>query len=145
MPKTDKITFSSSGTLIEPNVHDCHLIGLFFSPNKDVLLVIRDDESHVFCLKLKGVERFCAAELKESMIILDITAQTGNDVTESDIKRVSGIEGAVSYEGYISKMMSKFQEHRLLFVQMNPSYGGTLECICNAIELEPEWKKLLAV
>jgi hypothetical protein len=48
MKDENKIVIAPNGTVATPNVHDGLLVGLFFTPSKRALLVIKDVKGFIY-------------------------------------------------------------------------------------------------
>jgi hypothetical protein len=134
-----QLGISPSGSVTAPDVHDGLLVGLIMLPGKRVVLAITDVRKAVHCIQLTGIAGMRVDGLREGNIILDVTVQTGTAVRPEDVARGLGIEGNAAYEQHLSQTMKRFSAKELLLVQLNPSYGAELTCICAGIDLAPSW------
>ena len=69
--------------------------------------------------------------------------QTGNGVRSEDVAHALGVEGSSTYDAHLLKTMVRFKAKEILLVQLNPSYGCELTCICTGIETAPSWASAL--
>ena len=78
-------------------------------------------------------------EVRQGNIILDLTVQTGDVVRTQDVAHALGIEGGAAYEGYLLETMARFRAKEILLVQLDPSYGCELTCVCGGVEIASSW------
>jgi len=133
-----EIAFSDDGTLINPALHDANLFGIISCPNRRMFILVRDVHGKIHCLAFFGVERFRADDFRQGNIILDITVQTGTNVSSEDLAYIFGIDVSTS-DSYRENIMKKFNSGRLMLVQLDQSYGCSFLCACEGIEIVEDW------
>jgi hypothetical protein len=141
----NNILISEDDSIIEPNVHDARILGLITLKNKKLLLLIKTTDKSILCFSFNGIDCLRVDDFKEGNIILDITVSRGPEVEVSDIAYAHGLEQSVSLEKnlYLDKAVQNFINGKKLFVQINPSYGCKLVCICDGIEILKNWVSLI--
>lgn len=141
----NSVLIAEDGSILEPNVHDGRIIGLFTLENKKLLLPILMVNKSVTCIAFTDLECLRVDDFREGNIILDITISSGTDVDVTDIAYAHGLEQFTSSETnpYLNKAVQNFITDKKLFVQINPSYGCKLVCICGGIEVLQNWIPLI--
>lgn len=133
----NKIIVNENGFVITPNVHDGLLVGIMLLSKKYGQIIAKDSHGAIFCIDLVGVVAIRAEDFREGNIILDLTLRIGDRVQKSEVASALGIENNSNYDEYLLKTMQRFQEKELVFVQLAPSYGCEITCICSHVCLNP--------
>lgn len=130
--------------IIEPNFHDANIFGLITLENKKTLLIlVKTVNKSLLCISLNDFDCFRADDFREGNIILDITVSSGFKVDMFDIAYAHGLEQFINIKNfYLENAVQNFVEGKRLFVQINPSYGCKLVCICGQIEILQNWPLL---
>ena len=136
---------SEDGSIVNPDVHDAHILGLVMINKKKLLLPVRLTDGSNLCLALSNIDCLRADDFREGNIILDITVSRGTEVDMSDIAYAHGLEQLLSSEAnaFLNKAMQDFFIGIKLFVQINPSYGCKLVCICDEIQVLQNWASVI--
>jgi len=142
----NNILISEDGSILEPNVHDGRIIGLFTLENKKLLLPILTANKSFICIALNDLECLRVDDFREGNIILDITVSSGTDVEIADIAYAHGLEQLTYSEAnpYLNKAVQNFITGKKIFVQINPSYGCKLVCICGSAEVLQDWIPIIS-
>jgi hypothetical protein len=126
--------------IVEPNVHDALLLGLVMTTKNKLLLIMQATDAAILYIALNDIECLHADDFRQGNIILDISVFSGHDASADDIAYVYGLDKSSPCDSkYLDKAVRDFFIRKKLFVQINPSYGCRLACICGGIELLQEW------
>ncbi len=135
----NEIKLTEDGVITEPNVHDAELVGILFPTEKQALLLIKDTHNLLHCIALNGVKYLRSDGIREGNIILDITVESGKDVNPKDISYLLGLNDGRNYENLLLQTLERVKDRELLLLKLNPSYGGSLICLCDGIAIESTW------
>lgn len=140
------LLLSEDGSIVNPDVHDARILGLVMINKKKLFLPIRLTDGSDLCLALCNVYCLRADDFREGNIILDITVSKGTEVDISDIAYAHGLEQFLSSESntFLNKAVQDFFIGIKLFVQINPSYGCKLVCICDEIQVLQDWSSVIS-
>jgi hypothetical protein len=136
-----RLEISSEGMLTRPDVHDARLVGLVMLERGDLAMLLRLTDDCNVGIVLIGVERLRANDFRQGNIVLDITVSTGADVGASDIAFAYGLEQDNSQESlaFLETTLAKFHAKTRILVELNSSYGCSLICICEKIDVTADW------
>lgn len=140
----ENLLFSEDGSIVTPNVHDAYILGLVMIKKK-LLLFIKLTSGSNLCLALNNVDRLRADDFREGNIILDITVSKGIEVDIRDIAYAHGLEQFLNSKSnaFLDKAVQSFFNDIKIFVQINPSYGCKLVCICDEVQLLQDWRSII--
>jgi len=139
MQQENEIRVKSDGMLEIPDFHDGGLVGMLFPPGKRVILILKNVKDRVHSYELDGVVMLRADDVRAGSIILDFTVSTGDAVRADEVVRALGDEGSSVAPSQLSRVMSQIKKSGLLFVQLSPSYGCEMACICKGIRAADPW------
>jgi hypothetical protein len=126
------IEIDHNRVVVNPNLHDGNLVGVVLLSESRLLILIRKLDGTVEGIILGGVEYLLVDRFNQGNIILDMTITTGSAARLEDISEFfSGVDARQKFE--------EFNSRNLMLVQLNPSYGCYLSCICSSIELSKNW------
>jgi hypothetical protein len=139
------ILVSDDDSIVEPNVHDSRILGLITLEKNKLLLPMQTVDKSILCLAFNDLDCLRVDDFREGNIILDITVSRGSEVEVIDIAYAHGLEQFISSEtnNYLDKAVQNFINGNKLFVQINPSYGCKLVCICGEIEVLQNWTSII--
>lgn len=86
-----------------------------------------------------GVERLRMDEFWEGNIVLDIVVRSGHEVSGNEIGHVYKLTHCEN-DVFVRKMLKEIVEKNLKYIEINPSYGATLWCLCAEIDIHGEWQ-----
>lgn len=142
----NNILISEDDSIIDPNVHDSRILGLITLEKKKLLLPMQTTDKSILCIAFNDLDCLRVDDFREGNIILDITVSRGSEVEVSDIAYAYGLEQFMPSEtnSYLDKAVKSFITGKKLFVQINPSYGCKLVCICGEIEVLKNWTSIIS-
>ena len=128
---------SSNGPASLRDLHDGHLLGIMLT-EKQCTLFISDIREVVHQLKMEAVERLRADNFLQGNIVLDVTVETGIAVEESDVLYALSMDedDAGRHRHYIDGLLRRIENGELCLVQLAPSYGCALTCLCANVTLD---------
>ena len=86
----------------------------------------------------QGVDGLWADDFRQGNIILDISCRTGPGNYVEELRNL--YEGA--RDDFIAGIQeAEIQQGRKTLVQVNPSYGCALSCLCSDVTLCPDWAR----
>jgi|SRR5271157_3531304 len=137
MKVSNGIIIASHGTLIRPQLHDAHLIGI--PSDSRMLILARDVEGAVQCIELTGIERFRAKDLREGNIILDLSLEAGASVRPEDVAYPYGPTRGSGTEDLPSGIMERFKSGELALIRLDPSFWVLvrMHTVCTGIKVVP--------
>ena len=133
---THQIIVTEAGEISQPPLHDAEIRGLLFVSNNKLLMPISIYDGARLCLVLCGVERLRVEDFRQGNIILDVTVSSGMSIDAADVAYAYGLELKESL--FLQQTMERLIQEGGIIVRVNPSYGGTLVCICNGIEINDD-------
>lgn len=121
-------------------------LGLITLEKRRLLLPIQTTDKSILCIAFNDLDCLRVDDFREGNIILDITVSSGSEVEVSDIAYAHGLERFMPPEtnDYLDKALKSFITGKKLFVQINPSYGCKLVCICGEIEVLQNWTSIIS-
>jgi len=144
MGTQEGIELSKHGGIINPNLHDADLIGIFISEKDCILILARDVTGTVFCVAFTGVEAFHGEDLREGNIIFDIAVQTATSVSREDIVDLYRLAHDPNATAVFEGIAKRISENELMLVRLNPSLGCEFVCTCTGISLVDDWAAKIA-
>jgi hypothetical protein len=141
----NNILISEDDSIIEPNVHDAQILGLIMLEDNRLLLLIQATDKSILCFAFNDLDCLRVDDFKKGNIILDITVSSGSEVEIVDIAYVYGLEKFIPLDknGYLNKAVQSFLNGKKLLVQINPSYGCKVVCVCGGIEVLKNWTSII--
>jgi hypothetical protein len=129
------------GSIVNPNVHDANILGVIMLTQKQLLLPIETVDGLALYIALDDVVCLRVDDFREGNIILDISVLSGTEVEMKDIAYAHGLESFLSCQSnsFLEKAIQNFLSRKQYLVQVNPSYGCKLVCICNKVEVLENW------
>lgn len=118
-------------SLLEPNLHDGHLLGITLPLPGRAELAVVDVERRAYCIALDGVLRLCAKDFMQGNIILDVTVGRGEQVTPADLAQLE--ESGCDTKWVYGKIVGE----SLFVLQLAPSYGCSLTAVAKTIRIYP--------
>ena len=131
------IVLSDAEAIISPNLHDGTVDGILLLPNNTVFILVKNLDHQVYCLSLSGVDLLKMDDFRQGNIILDITISVGENICKWDFIDLCGYKED-DHVG-LSLRAAKATQNQTLSVRITPSYGGSLVCLCQSIEIEKDW------
>jgi hypothetical protein len=130
------VVISDDDSIVIPNVHDANILGLVMVSKNKLLLPIHLVDGSNVCIVLNDVVCLRSDDFREGNIVLDITVSRGSAVEMSEIAYAHGLEKFLSSESslFLKKSIQDFLKEKRILVQVNPSFGCRLVCICGEIE-----------
>jgi hypothetical protein len=92
-------------------------------------------DGSLYRVELLGVERLRADNFREGNIVLDMTVRSGQSVNERDLLTVLSIEDASKHQDFVDSFVKRVRSGSLSLVEINPSYGCALACLCTSLEI----------
>ena len=129
------VSFSDDDSIIDPPVHDAKILGMLVTSQKKLIISMQLVDGSNVCLVLNDIKRIRSDGFREGNIVLDITIWKGDEV---DLKKIAYVHGLETFypldsSSYIQQAMHDFLHEERLLVQIEPSYGCKLACICGGI------------
>jgi hypothetical protein len=121
----------SSGTIYLSKFHDCGLSGVMLLPGGGCALYISGLDAKESIVTLTGVVCLRVDNFLEGNIILDVVVQSGPNVREADVLFALSINEKSKHGDFVGVTMDRIRRNELYLVQVNPSYGCTLACLCS--------------
>ncbi|UPG89542.1 hypothetical protein L2Y96_19410 [Luteibacter aegosomaticola] len=120
--------------LVSPSVHDGSLMGILLEKPDRVRLVVELVTGESVSLVMDGVRRMKADDFRGGNIILSVSVTSGSDLSIADIADAYGM----SHDNttYLPRALEEHRAAGLTVVRVDPSYGCTLVCLCNALSME---------
>jgi len=125
--------------LTNKNYHDWYLVGISTNIESDNLeLKLASNKKHSL-LRFRNVKRCLVNDFTIGNIVLDVTILSGN---MKGIDQLIGSTSFVSLVGtepnslYFKNMMAEIKKGALVYVEIAPSYGCSVQIICESIEEE---------
>ena len=118
--------------------HDFYLTAVSVRPRNTRVcdLTLEDRSGCVLRVSLGDVECLKLDNFLEGNIVCELTVKTGRQVSAEEILLALGIDDAPIHWEYIERILKRFQEQTLHLVEIAPSYGASLSCICATITAE---------
>lgn len=115
---------------IIPNCHDARLVGVVALKNRQCMLLVLMEEGTLYQIVLLGVERLRVDDFREGNIILDLTVESGPLVSKKEVLFALSLNGDATKSEFVESVLNRIRKRELFLVQINPSYGCVLACIC---------------
>lgn len=132
---TGKLKVASGGEMIVPSVHDANLLGVVLADPSALYIPMRLIDGASVCIVLRGVVRLRADDFRQGNVVLDITV-SGAGVRACDLQYVYGVDQAGKSElGFLVTVEEDFSRGKLKLVEINASYGCSLSCVCEEIDV----------
>lgn len=125
--------------LSNKNYHDWYLVGISTDIQSDSLeLKLVSNKEHSL-LRFRNVKRCLVNNFTIGNIVLDVTILSGN---MEGIDRLTGSASFISLIGtdpnstYFKNMIDEIKNGNLVYVEIAPSYGCSVQVVCKSIEEE---------
>jgi hypothetical protein len=127
---SSEVSRESEGPL--PNLHDGNFVGMVLLADKRCVLFVADTLGTVHNLTLSGIEGLRADNFLHGNLVLHVTVQTGEAVSDDDILFALSIENdrVDEHRAYLDGILGRIRSRNLSLVQIYASYGCTFSCVC---------------
>lgn len=115
--------------------HDGKLVAIKLISDTDCDLQILTQDGHLESIRLIGVVRLVIDEFREGNIINNITV--AQDVIRSQVlDHLFNVGDSIASHEAVGRFAHKIQSGELKLLEIDPSYGASVTCLCSAIIVE---------
>lgn len=135
MNQSDLKICDETDELVEPRLHDGHLLGIRIPEQGKIELDVSDRFGKQYRIELAGVVAFHASDFREGNIILNVIVLHGERVQMDDFELLEGWYCFLNKDGYREKLYQQVIRESLYVVQLIPSYGCELIGIAKQVSV----------
>lgn len=110
--------------------HDAKLVALRYQSPDSIRLEIETPHSGILTIYLSGVYLFAGQNFLEGNIILDVSVQAFDALTDQDIEYVTNLEAQGREKDRLAK---EIETRKLYLFLLEPSYGAEVAAFCSEI------------
>ena len=121
---------------LKQNYHDWLLLGIAVEEEQQNLEVILSLNTQRVQIRFLEVKVCHIADFKMGNIVLDVEVFTDSPLSETLFEEsvFEELLGVSKGTQYYQNIITRIEQGRLLYVEINPSYGCFAQIICEAVE-----------
>lgn len=135
---------SANGQLLDPSLHDGHLLGLDLVRETVLHVRLRSFAGKSYLLELSGLMQLRCGEFRESNIVLDVEIIRGMSSGPEEARvREALVHSLIEelhptvqdpfkskHKNYITSLLKSVEDRSLTLVRIDASYGCELTALC---------------
>jgi hypothetical protein len=131
---TNRFRFNNKSELIDPELHDCEIIGVALSvrqENKTLVVQLMDEAGVNICMTLKEAVMIYCTGFRSQNVVSYVGVYSKMDCS----KELEQLEGIETTRDMTKMLNAKIMAGELGLVRVFPSVGCEIYCVCKDLEI----------